>query len=352
MGSCTSVAMPRAASAATMPGTCALRTSGTFSLKVMPRTRTGPFDVPPPDDCAIWSTMNVAHRVVGAPPGEDDLRVVADLHRPVGQIVGIDADAVAADEARREVQEIPLGAGGVEHVVGGEPEGAEDLRHLVDEGDVDVALGVLDHLGGLGGADVAGDEHVAAVDRAVEGGKPLGDLRRLAGDDLGDVRDPVFGIAGVHALRRIADMEICAGGEPRGALQHGHADVLRDPRPHRALVDHDGALVEAGADGLGRRQHGAQIGALLVVERRWHRDDEDIRAAQVVGVRREPQAGGGEAVGRELAGAVATRPQLVDPRFADVIAQRLEVIAQGDREGQADITETDDCNVHGALSER
>ena len=295
--------------------------------------------------------MKVAHRVVGAPAGEDDLRVVADLHRAVGQIVGIDADAVAADEARREVQEIPLGAGGGEHVVGRQPQGAEDLRDLVDEGDVDVALGVLDHLGGFGGADVAGDEHVASVERSVEGGQPLGDLRRLGGDDLGDVRDPVFGIAGVHPLGRIAEMEVCAGGEPGDALQHGHADVLRHPRPHRALVDHDGAL-EAGADGLGRRQHGAQIGALLVVERRWHRDDEDIRAARVVGVRREPQAGGGEAVGRELAGAVATRPQLVDPRFADVIAQRLEVIAQGDREGQADITETNDCNVHGALSER
>ena len=32
----------------------------------------------------------------------------------------------------------------------------EDLRHLVHEGDVDVALGVLDHLRGLGGLDRGG----------------------------------------------------------------------------------------------------------------------------------------------------------------------------------------------------
>ena len=58
------------------------------------------------------------HRVVGTAAGEDDLRVVADLRRAMGQIVGIDADAVAPDQARREVQEVPLGAGGIEHVVG------------------------------------------------------------------------------------------------------------------------------------------------------------------------------------------------------------------------------------------
>ena len=124
---------------------------------------------------------------------------------------------------------------------------------------------------------------------------------------------PVFRVAGVHALGRIADMEIGAGGEPRGALQHGHADVLRDPRPYRALVDHHGAAAEAGAHGLRRGQHGAEIGALLLVERRRHRHDEDVRAAQVVGVGREVEGGGGEALGREFAGSVAAALQFVDP---------------------------------------
>jgi hypothetical protein len=34
----------------------------------------------------------------------------------VGQVVRVDADAVAADQARAERQEVPLGAGGFEHV--------------------------------------------------------------------------------------------------------------------------------------------------------------------------------------------------------------------------------------------
>ena len=131
---------------------------------------------------------------------------MADLRRAMSQVVGIDADAVPPDQPRREVQKVPLGAGGVEHVVRGEPQRAEYLRDLVDEGDVDVALGVLDHLGGLGRADVAGDEHLAAVEPGVEGGEPGGDLGRLAGDHLGDAVEAVFRIAGVHALRRVADV--------------------------------------------------------------------------------------------------------------------------------------------------
>ena len=181
----------------------------------------------------------------------------------------------------------------IENVVRGKPQRAENLRDLVDEGDVDVALGVLDHLGGLGGADVAGDEYLATVDRAVEGRQPRGDLRRPTGDHLGDAVEAVFRIAGVHTLRRVADMEIGVGGEPRGALQHRHADVFGDSRPHGALVNHDGAFAEAGAHGVRGGQHGPKIGALLLVERRRHCDDENIRARNVVGVRREAKFGGG-----------------------------------------------------------
>ena len=58
-----------------------------------------------------------AHAVVDAPAGEDDLRLVADSCSARGrQVVRVDADAVAAHQARGEAEEVPLGAGGVEHV--------------------------------------------------------------------------------------------------------------------------------------------------------------------------------------------------------------------------------------------
>ena len=58
------------------------------------------------------------HAVIDAPAGQDDLRVVAQHVGLVGQVVGIDADAMAADQARLELQEVPFGAGGFQHLGG------------------------------------------------------------------------------------------------------------------------------------------------------------------------------------------------------------------------------------------
>jgi hypothetical protein len=61
----------------------------------------------------------------------------------------------------------------------------KDHRHLVDEGDIDVALRVLYRLRDLGSADVARDERATLGDATIEGRQPRRDCRRLAGDDLG-----------------------------------------------------------------------------------------------------------------------------------------------------------------------
>ena len=51
------------------------------------------------------------HAVVNAPPGQDHLRVEADLLRLVRQIIRIDANTVTTDQARTEGLEVPFGAG-------------------------------------------------------------------------------------------------------------------------------------------------------------------------------------------------------------------------------------------------
>src|SRR5207249_8292107 len=73
------------------------------------------------------------------------------------------SDAMPAHQAGTEIEEVPFAARRIEHVINRKPEIAEDHGHFVDEGDVDVALGVLDDLGGFGGADVG-----RAVDRSEE----------------------------------------------------------------------------------------------------------------------------------------------------------------------------------------
>ena len=76
--------------------------SGTFSLKVRPSTVTRSADAPFRCDqpAHAFARDALADAVVDAPAGQDDLGMIAGLLGAMGQIIGIDADAVAADQAR------------------------------------------------------------------------------------------------------------------------------------------------------------------------------------------------------------------------------------------------------------
>jgi hypothetical protein len=73
-----------------------------------------------------------------------------------------------AHESRSKRQEVPLGAGSLEHLDGIDADLVEDERQLVHERDVEVALGVLDDLRGLGDLDAARAVDARAHDAAVE----------------------------------------------------------------------------------------------------------------------------------------------------------------------------------------
>src|SRR5205814_10653878 len=77
-----------------------------------------------------------AHAIVDAPAGKDYLRVVADLLRLIGQIVGINANAVATDEAGPKRQEIPFRARDLQYFHRVDIQPIEDDCQLVDEGGV------------------------------------------------------------------------------------------------------------------------------------------------------------------------------------------------------------------------
>jgi len=132
--------------------------------------------------------------------GEDDLWVVAELFGFGGEVVGVDADAVAADEAGREAQEVPFGAGG-------------------------------------------GDDAFVEGGDAFEGGVVV------AGNDFDDAFEGVLAVAGVDAFGGVAEVEVAAGGEAGGAFEGGAADLLGEAGPDGALEDHEVALAQVWADG-------------------------------------------------------------------------------------------------------
>ncbi len=108
-----------------------------------------------------------AHAVVHAAAGEDDFGVVAVALGALGEVVRVDAYAVAADESGLEGQEVPFGRGGFENVLRVDAHEGEDFRQFVDEGDVDVALRVLYHLGGFGYLDGGSEVRACGDDRRI-----------------------------------------------------------------------------------------------------------------------------------------------------------------------------------------
>lgn len=97
-----------------------------------------------------------AHVVVEPAPSENDLGVIAHGLGFVGEVVGVDTYAVSAHEPGPEGQEIPFCAGSLQNGLGIDTHFIEDERQFVNQGNVDVALGILDDLGGFRDLDAGG----------------------------------------------------------------------------------------------------------------------------------------------------------------------------------------------------
>src|SRR5437773_2260744 len=125
--------------------TCEFRMSTTFCLNVSPSTVTCGACCAAFQDAAQALARNACpDGDVDAPAGENHVGMIARLLRSKGQVIGVDADAVAADEACREIDAVPFGRSRRKHVAGIEL--MEDRGKLVHESDVEIALCVLDHL--------------------------------------------------------------------------------------------------------------------------------------------------------------------------------------------------------------
>ena len=268
--------------------------------------------------------------------------MVAEVLGAVGEIERIHADAMAADETRLEVEEVPLGGAGGEHVVGGEPEPLEDHRHFVDEGDVDVALRVLDDLGRLRRLDVAGDEDASARDRPVDPLEAPCHLRRLCRHHLGDPVHGVLPVTRVDALRRVAEEEVGAALQPGRALEDRPEESLGHARIDRALEDDDGPGSEAGANGPAGVGDGAEIGPVGPIDRRRDGDDVHVASGDRTRIGADRERAGAEVRTDDLARPVGSVVELVHALGVPVEPDHGEVPGEGDRERQPDVAEADD----------
>ena len=289
------------------------------------------------------------HVVVDAAASQDDLRVVAHGLGLVGEVVGVHANAVAADQAGAEGQEVPFAAGGFQYFYRVDAEAGEQHREFVDKGDVEVALGVFDDLGGFGDLDAAGGVGAGADDARVQIVDYLGDGRGAAAGDLPDLGEGVDLVAGVDALGAVAAVEALGRidlvfvasmdvAQAGGLFQRGYADFLGSAGVDGGFVDDDIAGLEHLANGLAGLDQRGQIRVVGVVYRRGYGDDEDAAFLQISRVAGVAQLRGGlQLFGRCLQRAVVAGLQFGDAVGVDVKADDRLVTAEFDGQGQANV---------------
>lgn len=223
------------------------------------------------------------HGIVDCPAGKDDLGVVAKLLRLVDEVVGVDGDAVAADKAGREPDEVPLGRSGIDDGLCVESHLVENNREFVEECNVQIPLHVLDHFRGFGGPDVLCDIDIG--NKAVEFGKDVCGLLVHAGDDLGNLVDGVLVVARIDPLGGVSDRKVPATLHPGFTFKDRYHDLLGEAGPDGGFTDDDSALLEVLSDSCGGVDDRSEIRLLVPGDRGGDADDDDVCFADAPGVR-------------------------------------------------------------------
>ena len=170
-------------------------------------------------DAAVVGDAVLLHNLVDAFEHEDGL-VVVGLHRLVndlGQLgivaneePGIDADAVAAyTGAGLEDVHAGVHIADADDLIDIHIVVTADAAELVGKGDIDGAVGVLDHLGHLGRADV-GDDDLALAERGIIALDLLTDLLGVGTDGAVVVQQLIDHIAGDNALGCVDEVDVFA----------------------------------------------------------------------------------------------------------------------------------------------
>ncbi len=268
--------------------------------------------------------------------------MIACLFGAGGQVVGIDADAMTADETGGEGQEIPFGPGGAQDFGGPQAEAVEDQGQFVHQGDVDVALDVFDDLRGFSDLDGGGTVKANLNDFVIDARHTVKGCGVLARDDLGDFFQRVQLVARVDAFGGIAELKVDALFQAADFRQGRAADIFGDAGIDGRFKHDHITFFQDLANGAAGGQDGFQIRLLVGVDRGGDGDDEERAIPDIVRVGGKAQSGFFQGFGFSLAGGILAFFQGVDAALADIEPpDRVEYPGQRQRDRQADISQAD-----------
>ena len=183
-----------------------------------------------------------AHVVIYPAPGKDNFRVIPDSLGFMGEIIRVHTNAVPANQAGFEGQEIPLGSGCRQHFMGINLQPREDHRKLIHQRDIQITLGILDNLCRLSHLDRTGLMGAGGNNTGIKRIHFIGNLRSRTGGDFHNAGYPVFFITRINTLGAVTGVKVPVKHQAGDVLQNRHADFLGCTRVYRGFINHDIAL--------------------------------------------------------------------------------------------------------------
>ena len=255
----------------------------------------------------------LGHAVVDHHRGLDHRGVEAVFAGFPAQVIGIERDAVAA-QARagiegREAER--LGLGRFDDLPEVDPHLVAEDCELVDQADVDVAVGVLQDLGHLRHGGGGGPEYFPLQDGFVHGRDHFGGVCTEAADHLGGVLGLVDQVAGIDPLGAEAEVKVLAALQA-GGLEDGLDQLFGGSGVGGGLEDDHHPAVQVPGDRAGRGLDIADVRLLVGVEGRGDADGDEIHLLDKAEIGR-----GGEAALLHQAGEVGVH-DILDIVFAGI----------------------------------
>ena len=194
----------------------------------------------------------------------------------IGKVIRVNTDAVSAHKPRIKFKEIPLCSGCLQNRLCVDAHLIEDDRQLIHKSNIDIALAILDDLGGFRNLDALRTMHARLNDQLIHLRHTVQRFIIHTGDDLLNGFQAMHFVTGVDALWTVADLEIHAAFQPGFFFKNWHANVLGHAGIHRGLKYNNGAGGKVSPENLGRALHRGQIRGVIVVDRRRNRNDVEL----------------------------------------------------------------------------
>ena len=160
----------------------------------------------------------------------------------------------------------------------------ENDRQFIHQRNIDVALGILDNLGGFRHLDRRGAMHPGFENAVINRRNDIERFRIAARNNLGYGLQPMHLIAGVNAFRAVTDPEILKILQPRKLFEQRHTFVFGHSRVDGRFINHQRIARHVFANGSRAEHERSQIRPLVAINRSRHRHHNKPAFPELFGV--------------------------------------------------------------------